>query len=114
MGDNTNFVLTVHLGVDVPEGQCWIAVGNERREWKNGKVMVFDTSVLHEAANEADVDRYILMLRIWHPDVSKAERAALQFIFDAISDTDLVDDPQTVAMYDELFDQRARYNKALI
>lgn len=36
--DGCNFHLTCHLGVDVPEGECWLAVGNERREWRNGKV----------------------------------------------------------------------------
>ncbi len=34
--DYCNFALTAHLGVDVPEGQCWIRVGNDTREWRNG------------------------------------------------------------------------------
>jgi aspartyl/asparaginyl beta-hydroxylase (cupin superfamily) len=37
--------------VDVPAG-CWLQVGSQRRSWANGRVLVFDTSVLHEAANE--------------------------------------------------------------
>ena len=28
--DNTNFILTSHLGLDVPEGECWMRVGNEQ------------------------------------------------------------------------------------
>ena len=50
----SNFVLTAHLGVDVPPNKCWLGVGDERKYWENGKVMIFDTSVLHEAANEAE------------------------------------------------------------
>lgn len=46
--DNTNFILTTHLGLDVPEGKCWIRVGGEKREWKNGKALVFDTHYIHE------------------------------------------------------------------
>ena len=34
---------------------------------------MFDTSLLHEAANEAESVRYILMLRVWHPDLSPQE-----------------------------------------
>jgi hypothetical protein len=34
---------------------------------------MFDTSLLHEAANSADSVRYILMLRVWHPELSKDE-----------------------------------------
>ena len=65
-------------------------VGDERREWRNGEMMLFDTSVLHRAANDAAVDRYVLMLRVWHPELTPAERDALQFVFDAIDEPDLV------------------------
>lgn len=46
--DGCNFILTAHLGLDVPEGKCWIKVGDEKREWKNGKAMAFDTHYYHE------------------------------------------------------------------
>eukprot|EP00291_Cryptomonas_curvata_P004399 CAMPEP_0172184860 /NCGR_PEP_ID=MMETSP1050-20130122/19823_1 /TAXON_ID=233186 /ORGANISM="Cryptomonas curvata, Strain CCAP979/52" /LENGTH=209 /DNA_ID=CAMNT_0012858731 /DNA_START=335 /DNA_END=961 /DNA_ORIENTATION=- len=68
--DYCNFALTAHLGLDVPEGQCWIEVGNQRREWRNGEMLLFDTSLLHRAANEADRTRYILMLRVFHPGLA--------------------------------------------
>jgi hypothetical protein len=55
--DMCNFVLTCHLGVDVPEGECDLTVGDRTVEWRNGKVMLFDTSILHEAENRADVTR---------------------------------------------------------
>ena len=38
--DMCNFVLTCHLGVDVPEGECDLTVGDETVEWRNGKVLL--------------------------------------------------------------------------
>ena len=31
------------------------------------------------------------MMRVWHPDLSPAERASLQFVFDALDDPALVE-----------------------
>jgi aspartate beta-hydroxylase len=85
--DFTNFVLTSHLALDIPgsgENKCRITVGDETREWINGRVMVLDTSLLHDAANDSDRTRYILMLRVWHPDLTQTEREALQFTYDCL------------------------------
>lgn len=84
--DNTNFIQTSHLGIDVPEGQCWIKVGDHTREWRNGKAIVCDTSFMHQTQNDADVDRYVLIMRHWHPGLSDAERVAAQFLFEAVDD----------------------------
>ena len=29
-----------NLGLDVPEGECWMQVGEVRKNWENGKGMV--------------------------------------------------------------------------
>lgn len=55
---------------DVPEGQCRMTVGDETREWRNGKVCIFDTSFVHSTANDADVPRTVLLIRFFHPQVS--------------------------------------------
>lgn len=90
--DDCNFVLTMHLGLDVPDKQAWIEVGGERRYWENGKCMVFDTSFFHRTMNEStDADRTVLLLRFWHPELTIVERKALQFLFKAI------EDPQSVS-----------------
>lgn len=96
--DFTNFVLTSHLPLDVPENgnnKCRLTIGDETRQWLEGKVMLFDTSIMHSAVNEsADKTRYILMFRLWHPDLTAEERGALQFIYDALELPELVsDDP---------------------
>lgn len=91
--DFTNFVLTSHLALDIPysgQNKCRISVGDETHEWINGNVMVFDTSLLHDAVNESDKMRYILMLRLWHPDLTPVERDALQFTYDCLEVPELV------------------------
>jgi hypothetical protein len=85
--DFTNFVLTSHLALDIPysgENQCRLTVGDQTREWINGQVMMFDTSILHDAHNDSDKTRYILMFRLWHPDLTQTERDALQFTYDCL------------------------------
>lgn len=104
--DFTNFVLTSHLAVDIPysgENKCRITVGDETKEWINGKVMVFDTSLMHDAVNESDKMRYILMFRLWHPDLTQTERDALQFTFDCLEIPGLVSDkPEERFMAEEI------------
>ena len=91
--DFTNFVLTSHLAVEIPESgnnKCRLSIGDETREWINGEIMLFDTSIMHDAINESDEMRYILMFRVWHPDLTEVERNALQLIYDCLEYPDLL------------------------
>ncbi|KAG8458556.1 hypothetical protein KFE25_003091 [Diacronema lutheri] len=99
--DMCNFALTAHLGVDVPEGECSLTVGDGTREWRNGGAMLFDTSILHEAENRADRTRYILMMRVYHPELTAVERQALQFVFDCLDEPELLDDRVALREYPE-------------
>ncbi len=62
-------VLRYHLGVIVPDsnGGCRIRVGDEYRNWQEGKSLVFDDSFNHEAWNESDGVRVVLFLDIVRP-----------------------------------------------
>ena len=80
--DKNNFIMTCHLGLDVPEGDCHIQVGNEKYYWKNGKCCVFDTSIFHRTRNDSDRVRYVLLIRFWHPDLTQLEIEMFKFIFD--------------------------------
>jgi aspartyl/asparaginyl beta-hydroxylase (cupin superfamily) len=71
-----NFRLLCHLPLIVPE-QCWLRVGAETRHFTEGQAWVFDDTIEHEAKNETDALRVILIFDIWHPDLSPAERAAI-------------------------------------
>jgi len=69
----SNTRLIVHLPLIVPPG-CGFRVGAETREWHPGKAFVFDDTFEHEAWNESDVPRAVLILDIWSPHLSAAER----------------------------------------
>eukprot|EP00903_Cladosiphon_okamuranus_P006964 g6778.t1 len=79
--DGRNFILTTHLGIDVPE-DCWMRVGEEKRAWENGKALILDTSFEHETRNDSRRDRIVLIIDYWHPDLTKAEQEALAFVYD--------------------------------
>ena len=90
--DKNNFIMTCHLALDVPEGECWIQVGNERYFWKNGETCVFDTSVIHSTENQSDRVRYVLLIRFWHPDLTDDEIQAFKLIFDYLDHAAMGDD----------------------
>jgi aspartyl/asparaginyl beta-hydroxylase (cupin superfamily) len=69
-----NTRLIVHLPLIVPPG-CGFRVGGEQREWQPGKAFVFDDTIEHEAWNDSDEPRAVLILDIWNPALSEAERA---------------------------------------
>ena len=46
-----NTRLICHLPLIVPPG-CRFRVGNEVREWEEGKLLIFDDTIEHEAWNE--------------------------------------------------------------
>lgn len=64
----TKAVLRSHLGLICPEG-AWIEVGGEKHRWKAGEVVVFDDTVEHQAANEAQTDRVILIADFERGDI---------------------------------------------
>ncbi|WP_233996707.1 aspartyl/asparaginyl beta-hydroxylase domain-containing protein [Porphyrobacter sp. CACIAM 03H1] len=72
-----NFRLLCHLPLIVPN-RCWFRVGAETRDFAEGQAWVFDDTIEHEAMNETDALRVILIFDLWHPDLSPAERSAIQ------------------------------------
>ncbi len=71
-----NFRLVAHLPLIVPR-DCWFRVGGTTREWKRGEAFVFDDTIEHEAANDSDELRVVMIIDCWHPDIAPAERAAI-------------------------------------
>lgn len=69
----TNTRLTVHLPLIVPPG-CRFRVGGETREWREGQAWVFDDTIEHEAWNDSDMLRVIMILDVWHPELTARER----------------------------------------
>jgi aspartyl/asparaginyl beta-hydroxylase (cupin superfamily) len=69
----TNTRSIVHLPLVIPEG-CGFRVGSQVRAWQKGRAWVFDDSIDHEAWNDSDQVRIILIFDIWNPLLTRAER----------------------------------------
>ncbi len=74
---NTRLVL--HLPLVVPEG-CGFRVGGETRKWRDGEAWVFDDTIEHEAWNDSDLPRSILICDVWSPSLSANERELISHL----------------------------------
>jgi hypothetical protein len=72
----TNMRLRCHLGIDVPDG-CGMRVGGITHTWREGRCVVFDDSFTHEVWNHSTRDRLVLIVDLWHPDLTDDEVALL-------------------------------------
>lgn len=77
----TNVRAIVHLPLVVPSG-CGFRVGGEVREWKEGHAFAFDDTIEHEAWNESDQPRAVLILDTWNPHLTQEERLLLAAFFE--------------------------------
>ncbi|HZG46101.1 MAG TPA: aspartyl/asparaginyl beta-hydroxylase domain-containing protein [Allosphingosinicella sp.] len=75
-----NTRLICHLPLIVPPN-CGFRVGNEVREWKEGELLIFDDTIEHEAWNESDQDRVVLIFDIWRPELTEQERQEVTALF---------------------------------
>jgi aspartyl/asparaginyl beta-hydroxylase (cupin superfamily) len=78
-----NARLICHLPLIVPEG-CGLRVGNETRRWEVGKALIFDDTIEHEAWNEDEEDRIVLIFDIWRPELTEEERRSVTAVFEAV------------------------------
>ena len=73
----TNTRGIVHLPLIIPDG-CGFRVGGETRQWEPGRAWVFDDTIEHEAWNDSDEPRVILILDIWNPLLTEADREVVR------------------------------------
>ena len=78
-----NTRLICHLPVIVP-GKCRFRVGNETRDWVEGKGWAFDDTIEHEAWNGSDRTRVILLFDVWRPELTDEERKLVVSLFETI------------------------------
>lgn len=81
-----NTRLVCHLPLILPDN-CWFRVGAETRYWEEGVAWVFDDTIEHEARNESSALRVLLIIDVWHPDLSSAEQAAIAAMLAAHGDS---------------------------
>jgi len=78
-------LLRCHLGLIVPDG-CGIRVGSETKSWEEGKCLIFDDTLEHEAWNKSSSTRVVLLLDFKAPEgllklPERPQRQGLSSIF---------------------------------
>ncbi len=79
---SANVRLLCHLPLVLP-GPARFRVGNDTREWKMGEAWVFDDTIEHEAWNDADALRVILIFDVWNPFLAEGEKAMITAMMQA-------------------------------
>ena len=79
-----NARLIVHLPLILP-ANCRFRVGNDTRDWRTGEAWVFDDTIEHEAWNDSDEVRVILIFDVWNPLLSEAERLLVTAMMNALN-----------------------------
>lgn len=64
---DSNAIMRVHVGLNVPEGDCALRVGPEARQCANGAVMAFCDAHDHASWNNTDAQRVVLVLDVLDP-----------------------------------------------
>ncbi len=78
---NTRFIC--HLPLVIPP-DCGFRVGTQTVEWEEGRLLLFDDTVQHEAWNRSAENRLVLIFDIWRPELSEDERAQVTTLFEAV------------------------------
>jgi aspartyl/asparaginyl beta-hydroxylase (cupin superfamily) len=71
-----NTRLVCHLPLIVPPG-CGFRVGESTVEWRVGEAFVFDDTIEHEAWNDSDELRVVLIIDLWPPALAPGDRQAV-------------------------------------
>lgn len=74
--------LIVHLPLVVPENCGALRAAGEARGWQEGQLMVFDDSFEHEAWNDSDETRVVLIFDTWNPNLTPVERQAFSRVLE--------------------------------
>jgi len=82
----SNIKHTLHIPIVLPEGDLAIRVGGVLHRWKASECLLFDDSFEHEAWNRSKNTRIVLIVDIWHNELSMQERQFLKKIMPLIVD----------------------------
>ncbi|XP_070068340.1 aspartyl/asparaginyl beta-hydroxylase isoform X2 [Drosophila takahashii] len=74
----TNCRLRAHLTLVAPEPEkTSLRVAEQERTWREGELFIFDDSFEHEVWHNGSRPRLVLILDMWHPQLSAAQRRSL-------------------------------------
>ncbi|XP_028176355.1 aspartyl/asparaginyl beta-hydroxylase isoform X1 [Ostrinia furnacalis] len=75
----TNCRLRMHLGLSNTK-DTYLRVDKEIRQWSVGRVLLFDDSFEHEVWHNGTRARLVLIVDVWHPQLTAKERRQLPAI----------------------------------
>lgn len=73
----TNTRLVMHLPLVVPDSCALHLEGFAPHVWREGELVMFDDTYLHEAWNHSSSTRVILLMDCWNPHLTEVERLAI-------------------------------------
>jgi len=79
-----NTRLICHLPLVVPP-DCRLRVGNHIRDVREGRMLIFDDTIEHEAWNDSDAVRAVLLFDIWRPELTASERRAMTTVYESVA-----------------------------
>ncbi|PQA88676.1 aspartyl/asparaginyl beta-hydroxylase domain-containing protein [Hyphococcus luteus] len=79
-----NTRLICHLPLVMP-GQCGLRVGADVHHWRKGELCIFNDTIEHEAWNDSDETRIILLFSIWRPELTEEERRLVGALLQSVA-----------------------------
>ena len=81
----SNTRLLCHLPLIIPNN-CQFRVGGTWREWKLGEAFIFDDTIEHEARNDSDQMRAIIIFDVENPRLNAEDYQAIQLVTEALDE----------------------------
>ena len=84
---DTNAIYRGHLGLKIPAALplCGFRVQDETRPWEEGKFLIFLDAYTHEAFNNSDQKRYILLLDVLRPEFRNRKYRICTWVLGSLS-----------------------------
>jgi Aspartyl/Asparaginyl beta-hydroxylase len=73
-----NVRMRYHLGIEVPEGDCYLRIHDQKVAWEQGRCIKIDDSYEHEVFQQSDRRRVVLVVDVPHPELRHEEIEFLQ------------------------------------
>jgi aspartate beta-hydroxylase len=97
----SNARAVMHLPLVVPPRCALNLVERGQHEWREGELLLFDDTYLHEAWNRSTSPRVILLMDCWNPHLSAVEREFVCLLSEVIGVLDVALSPKVWPDADE-------------
>lgn len=81
----SNVRLVMHLPLIVPPDCALHLVDHGEHAWREGELVMFDDTYLHEAWNRSPQTRVVLLMDCWNPHLTGVERLAVRQLVETLS-----------------------------